>query len=248
MKALHLNPSSKTTDGMDAMGRLIASGRVKAEELAGFRARTELQRLDDFAATSTIAGGPWKTGSVKVRMPHMRKSKRPLSTEEQAPEFEVTGIRYRSLVDLITSKIQDTPSDSFHHTPFTEWWCPPGSSTPVRIYGEAYSSNAAVKLFEGIKDVPPPPNHPNIADVVVLLMLGSDATHLASFGTASLWPIYVFFGNQSKYTASKPSECAAYHLAYIPKVGRTPYSPVGPYGGILTSIYTSCQTTLLMNT
>ena len=57
--------------------------------------------------------------------------------------------------------------------------------------------------------------------MVVLLMLRSDATHLASFGTASLWPVYVFFGNQSEYGASKPSECAAYHLAYIPKVGQT---------------------------
>jgi len=221
LKALHLNPSSKTTDGMDAIGRLISSGKVRPDELTGFRARTELQRLDDFASKSTIAGGPWKTGSVKIKMPQMRVSKEPFFAEVDAPDFEVTGIHYRSLVDIITSKIQEAPSNSFLHTPFTKWWCPPRGATPTRIYGEAYSSDVAVKLFEEIKDIPPPPNHPDVENTLALLMLGSDATHLASFGTASLWPVYVFFGNQSKYTASKPSECAAYHLAYIPKVRQT---------------------------
>ncbi|KAG2739586.1 hypothetical protein P692DRAFT_20755993, partial [Suillus brevipes Sb2] len=35
---------------------------------------------------------------------------------------------------------------------------------------------------------------------------------------ASLWPIYLFFGNQSKYTRGKPTACACHHLAYIPNV------------------------------
>lgn len=30
--------------------------------------------------------------------------------------------------------------------------------------------------------------------------------------------MYLFFGNQSKYTRAKPSELAAHHLAYVPKV------------------------------
>jgi hypothetical protein len=76
-----------------------------------------------------------------------------------------------------------------------------------------------VHLCEEIKKILTPPNHPQIKNGVVLLILGSDATHLANFGTASLWPIYAFFGNQSKYDASKPSEFPASHLAYLPKVG-----------------------------
>ena len=54
--------------------------------------------------------------------------------------------------------------------------------------------------------------------VILALMIWSDSTHLASFGTASLWPIYLYFGNLSKYTRAKPSSFAAHHLAYIPKV------------------------------
>ena len=49
-------------------------------------------------------------------------------------------------------------------------------------------------------------------------MLWSDSTHLTSFGNASLWPIYLYLGNQSKYTRGKPTSFARHHMAYIPKV------------------------------
>ena len=219
VKTLHLGPSSKTAQGMDTVAELISSGRILPEELSGFKTVTELRHLDEFAAKSPIAGGPWRTGSVKIKMPCMRTHNPSFSTEGDAPDFEVPGVRYRCLVDLLVSKVQDpSTSGSFVHTPFTEWWCPPGSTTPIRIYSEAYSSDTAVQLFEEVKGIPPPAGFPHVESVVMLLMLGSDATHLASFGTASLWPIYVFFGNMSKYDSSRPSEFAACHLAYLPKV------------------------------
>ena len=219
-----LSPSSKTARGMDAIAELIISGKIVPGELQGFKAATELHRLDKFAAESPIAGGPWKTGSVRIKMPCMRANQPAFTKEADAPEFEIPGVRYRSLVDLLTSKLQDpATSASFVTTPFTEWWCPPGSATPIRIYGEAYSSDVAVKMFEEVKAIPPPADGPQVESVIVLLMLGSDATHLANFGTASLWPLYLFFGNMSKYTSSKPSEFPACHLAYLPKVEQSHY-------------------------
>jgi len=53
---------------------------------------------------------------------------------------------------------------------------------------------------------------------VAVLMLSSDLTHLAQFGMAALWPVYAFFGNQSKYSHAKPSNFAAHHMAYLPTV------------------------------
>ena len=214
---------------MDGLVSLFTSGRVSLEELSGFKAITELRRLDDFAAKLAIGGGLWQIGSVKVKLPCMRTNKQLLSSEDDAPDFEVPGVRYRSLVDLVVSKVQDpTTSGSFVHTPFTEWWCPSEGTHPLRVYGEAYSSDVAIQLSEEIKGIPPPEDHPGIESVVVMLMLGSDATHLTNFGTASLWPIYVFFGNMSKYDSSRPSEFPPCHLAYLPKVmypwqlGRSP--------------------------
>ena len=204
---------------MNAIVELISSGKVVPEELKGFSAAAELHRLDKLGAESSFAGGPWKTGSVKIKMPCAKANKPPFSKEADAPEFEITGIRYRSLVDLLISKLQDPASSkSFIHTPFSEWWCPPGSTAPIRIYGEAYSSNLAIQLYEEIKEIPPPIDSPAVESAIVLLILGSDATHLASFGTAALWPVYLFFGNMSKYDSSKPTEFAACHLAYLPKV------------------------------
>jgi Plavaka transposase len=49
-------------------------------------------------------------------------------------------------------------------------------------------------------------------------MLWSDSTHLASFGNASLWPVYLYLGNLLKYWCAKPSSFATHHLAYLPSV------------------------------
>jgi hypothetical protein len=245
IKASCLGPSSKTQAGMDLFAELVASERIVPKEMENFRAATELHRLDRFGAESPIAGGPWKTGSVKVKMPCARANNPPFSTEADAPEFEIHGIRYRSLVDLLTSRLQDpATSASLVHTPFSEWWCPPGSATPIRVYGEAYSSDVAIRLHEEIRGLPPPIDSPPVENVIALLILGSDSTHLASFGTASLWPIYVFFGNMSKYDSSKPTEFAASHLAYLPKVNSPPHC----YLIELTSVSLSCPMTLPMRT
>ncbi|KAK7679638.1 hypothetical protein QCA50_017350 [Cerrena zonata] len=49
-------------------------------------------------------------------------------------------------------------------------------------------------------------------------MLYSDSTHLANFGDASLWPLYLYFGNQSKYERVRPATGSCHHVAYIPKL------------------------------
>ena len=153
VKTLQLSPSSKTASGINSVANLILSGKVKGEELEGFNATTELHRLDRFAAESPIAGEPWKTRSVKIKMPCTWTNNPQFFTEADAPEFEVTGVWYRSLVDLIVSKIQDpSTSASFVHMPFTKWWCPPGSTTPIRIYGEAELECCSQALCTGPKD------------------------------------------------------------------------------------------------
>ncbi|KAJ7185362.1 hypothetical protein C8R46DRAFT_377085 [Mycena filopes] len=49
-------------------------------------------------------------------------------------------------------------------------------------------------------------------------MFWSDSTHLANFGNAKLWPIYMLFGNLSKYIRAKPNSGAEHHVAYIPSL------------------------------
>lgn len=49
-------------------------------------------------------------------------------------------------------------------------------------------------------------------------MFASDATMLAAFGTAKTWPLYMFYGNDSKYRRAKPTEKLFETIAYFEKV------------------------------
>jgi Plavaka transposase len=70
---------------------------------------------------------------------------------------------------------------------------------------------------------------------VVPLMFWSDSTHLTSFGTAKLWPIYMFFRSQNKLLRMKPTAHVCHHVAYIPSVSSCARSPgmykESPIGG-----------------
>lgn len=46
----------------------------------------------------------------------------------------------------------------------------------------------------------------------------SDLTHLAQFGHMTAWPIYMFFGNLSKYARHTPDSGACHPIAFIPEV------------------------------
>ncbi|KAG6892461.1 hypothetical protein C0992_000423, partial [Termitomyces sp. T32_za158] len=63
-----------------------------------------------------------------------------------------------------------------------------------------------------------PPANDDLETVIVPLMLYSDSTRLASFGTASLWPLYMWFGGLSKYIRSTVNSFSANHLAYFPSL------------------------------
>ena len=74
-----------------------------------------------------------------------------------------------------------------------------------------------MELYQEIHSLPRKPGD-DLKCVVAPLTLWSDATQLANFGDASLWPIYLYFGNQSKYTRCLPTASACHHVAYIPTV------------------------------
>ena len=90
-------------------------------------------------------------------------------------------------------------------------------SVPQRVYDELYSSDAMIEAHMKLQQQPPELGC-TLERVIASLMLWSDSTHLANFGTASLWPLYLFFGNQSKWVRGKPKTASCHHVAYIPKV------------------------------
>jgi len=191
----------------------------KLHDLKGFNARRELRRLDEEA---DLEGYPvrvesqdrWRESTVKIRLP----AEKVFQKELGAPILEIPGVYHRSLVEVVTTAFQDNSAKLFHYTPFSLFWKPTSDSPPERIYSEMYNSDVFLEEHQKIQELPPEPG-PEYERVIAAIKLWSDSTHLAQFGSASLWPVYALFGNQSKYDSAKPSQFAAHHVAYLPSVG-----------------------------
>jgi hypothetical protein len=211
-----------TPAGMnDLVHNIIRHPKFNPSELQGFNAVTAIRQFEREQFSKLKAGDGWKEGSVSIRVPCTGVRQE----ESKAPEFIVEGILYREVAEVITAELEDPDAfDNIHVTPYKEWWNPgPGKdSDPVRIYSEIYNSDAMLDADAKMRDDPSVTSGPekDLEAFVVSALLYSDSTHLASFGTASLWPIYLFLGNVSKYTRSNPTSYSAHHIAYIPTVRR----------------------------
>jgi hypothetical protein len=194
---------------------VIQAKDFKVEHLDGFNAHHEARHTVNSQVPEFLREARWIEGSVELQLPPERKPDR--SRESNAKTINVDGIYYRKLTEVIKVAFSDETARSFHFTPFRMLHKKSGESESERVYSEAYNSDAFINEDEKVQSLPQEEGcHRKKA--VAALMLYSDATRLASFGEASLWPIYCYFGNQSKYSCSKPSDHAAHYIAYIPSV------------------------------
>ncbi|KAG1840740.1 hypothetical protein F4604DRAFT_1598686 [Suillus subluteus] len=95
----------------------------------------------------------WRSSSVKIRLP---KEKVKFTSEEDAPELEITGVHHRSLTDVIRSVFEDSIMSTFHLTPFHQQWKTSDDHT-INVYSEAYSSPAFLEAHEEINVLPRDP-------------------------------------------------------------------------------------------
>ena len=91
------------------------------------------------------------------------------------------------------------------------------SGLKVHCIDEVYTSDAHIDAYNELQKQPNKPGC-TLEKIILVLMFWSDSTQLANFGTAKVWPLYLFLGNLSKYFRSKPSSGACHHVAYIPSV------------------------------
>ncbi|KAI9568361.1 hypothetical protein HD554DRAFT_2022248 [Boletus coccyginus] len=158
----------------------------------------------------------WTTSSVCIPLPHERTRYQGGELNMNVPRLIVDGVHHHNITDIIVSILQDQISTMFHMTPYEEYWNA-GDHEPIQVFHEAYFSSQLIDAYCKVNFLPRNPGD-DLERIVIPLMLWSNATHLASFSDASLWPIYLFLGNQSKYTQGKPSTSACHHVTYISKV------------------------------
>ena len=186
-----------------------------AKDLCNFSAHRENSHLD-MADKATPLEDNFQVTSVSIEVPAGQPSDLLASRT-----YSVPGLRYRKLLNVIKAAFQDPLSRQFHFTPFSLIHRSQITNEEQRVYGELYNSDEFINEHKRVQNrSPPPPDDPGckLEKTIAALMFWSDSTHLTNFGTAKLWPIYLFFGNLSKYIRSRPSSGACHHLAYIPSV------------------------------
>jgi hypothetical protein len=199
---------------------VFLSDDFNREDLRNFSAARELARLDEYGSSDVpfAAEDGWKKGSVTLHAPNPKCKH---ASESASPQFRVSGVEYRPLLELIKAACQSSQAKEYHWVPFKLVHQSP--SADVRVYTDIYNSDAMLEEEAKIRALPPHPEDAPDTEVAVLAMLfWSDSTHLATFGTASVWPIYLYFGNHSKYARGRPNSHTAYHVAYIPSVSLNP--------------------------
>ena len=216
MKWMNTGSRLKSEGEVDRLvNEVLNAPDFHTENLHNFGARRENRHLDTVNKTSPL-GDDFQAASVIIEVP----TGEPSSSETSRP-YSVPGLRYRKLLNVIKAAFQDPLSRYFHLTPFSLIHRSPVTGVEQRVYSELYHSDAFINEHKRIQNrSQPPPDNPGckLEKVIAALMFWSDSTHLTNFGTAKLWPIYLLFGNLSKYIRSRPSSGACHHLAYIPSV------------------------------
>jgi hypothetical protein len=218
MDWLWTGSASKSIQEMNKLVDFLKSSKFSQADIQDFDVQRETAAFDVLlespdADNPAAARDGWRQVSVDISVPDGL----PHASEAEAPVFTVPGLHYRPLVEVIKSAIRDAGARCFHYTPFRQFWAGAPDQPPQRIYDEIYSSEAMAEAHTTLHKQPREPGC-MLERVILSLMFWSDSTHLASFGDASLWPLYMFFGNQSKWLRVKPRSDLCHHVAYFPKV------------------------------
>ena len=182
----------------------------------------------------------WMNTMVTISVPFHRNTHNPGVQQYSVPFYR------RSIIAILKEKMLN-PDDfrHFHFEPFELRWQrgDPTRPSSVRVYGELYTSPVFLDAHEEIQTSPGEPGC-SLQRVVAGLMFGSDSTHLTEFGNSSLWPCYLYFGNESKYRRCKPSNKLCNHVAYFQKAGY-PSLPVFAHLFIICNSFRLNSKTLL---
>ncbi|KAJ4493206.1 hypothetical protein C8R41DRAFT_764823 [Lentinula lateritia] len=209
--------STKSNGEMDKLANLIQRPEFQVSELQGYSAHTANAKI-------TQADENWDYNKLKDSFLETSVDIEVPSGDKNIPSkvFSIPGLLYRRPLSVIRAAFASRLANQFHYTPFRLFQTsesPDGSDNDVqRVHTDIYNSDAFIQEHYRVLRAPTDDPDCKREKVVAALMCWSDATQLANFGTAKLWPIYMLFGNLSKYIRASPNSGAVNHLAYIPSI------------------------------
>ncbi len=205
----------------DRIDALLAQGGAGEED--------SLPARDGWVKSSVVIGIPSgrKTTQASRRedLATQRRLQRHQHIPDTPPEHALPGIHYavhgfwrkRLCPEIVRTLSTDPAAKDFVFDPYYVECRIPGTDRVERVHGEAYTSQAFVQEDIRLQNSPPEPGC-ELPRVIVGLMFWSDATQLAQFGQAKVWPLYLYYGNQSKYERGRPTAHAGHHVAYFVSV------------------------------
>ena len=226
------SPQKSTLEVTRLVHDILQAPDFSTEELAGFDAHMETHHLD--ATQNTVrkddpfSQDKWQCRSMDIAIPTWEKN--PVGNGKT---FMVEGLYYRPLLDVIRAVFAEASSKSFHLTPFRKVqmpyvvplillisftpkvWKSPHTGQEQLVYDELYTSDAwnqaqdkimKQRRMDGCK----------LERVVMAVTLWSNTTRLATFSHVLAWPVYLFFGNLTKYARGESGAC--HPIAFIPRV------------------------------
>ncbi|GBE85523.1 hypothetical protein SCP_0800400 [Sparassis crispa] len=111
--------SVKSVEDLDRLiDEVLHAEDFNMKHLENFGAARELKRLNDYT-TAFDANDNWKEGFVRIRLP---KENVKYKTEADAPEFEVSRIYYRPLLEVIKAAYMDISARQYHFIPHKLFW------------------------------------------------------------------------------------------------------------------------------
>jgi len=190
---------------------VILADDFDRKDFENFSVRQNLRKLDmDESGKRVTFPDDWVQTGVTINIP--------TKAREDGPQpYTIDGFHYRPLIEVIRAAFADVQAGAYHLLPFKRLWKDPLDGHEERVYDELYTSDAWLEAQDDIQRLPKEPGC-SPEHVIAGLMFFSDATHLANFGTAKAWPLYMYFGNLTKYTRSSPKSGACHLVGFLPSV------------------------------
>lgn len=190
---------------------VILADDFDRKDLENFSVRRNLRELDmDESGKGVTFPDDWVQTGVTINIPTKGR-------EDGPQPYTVHGFHYRPIIEVIRAAFADVQAGAYHLLPFKRLWKDPLDGHEERIYDELYTSDAWLDAQDDIQRLPKEPGC-SLERVIAGLMFFSDATHLANFGTAKAWPLYMYFGNLTKYARSSPKSGACHLVGFLPSV------------------------------
>ncbi|EJD00044.1 uncharacterized protein FOMMEDRAFT_112387 [Fomitiporia mediterranea MF3/22] len=177
-------------------------------------ANADLRPLNRALVDGTLDDDRWVETSVPLSVPigHLHPD------VPGAVTYEVKGLHYRPLTSVIQSVFRSSQlSEGFCYEPYELRYTPLSADEDIAVHGELFWSSSFRNAHDEVQRVPQADGD-SIPHAVAAMQLWSDSMSATKFGSAKLWPIYLQFGNQSKYRRSCARSGAIHSIAFIPSL------------------------------